>query len=249
MKNVFRQLLAFSATAIVSVSLASAAQITQTFTLGDTTLDITTPTDPGVFTFNKFLSAGGTIGDTLNSVQVRISMFETLLTLSVTNTAEGLTNSFQYVTFSNINAVGTAPSADRTLLNNALNANGGGGNYGDIDLYDTGNLLYGVGETKTFVPPTLNFPDDSALLTAASVTPYNTTGNFTLGFRTQTFQSVVGGGGNGAASQTTIGGGTVTVIYNYTSGGPSTPEPATMALLGSALIGLGVFGRKRLSRR
>jgi hypothetical protein len=38
------------------------------------------------------------------------------------------------------------------------------------------------------------------------------------------------------------------ITYDY-SASTSTPEPATMALLGSALIGLSVFGRKKLGRR
>ena len=39
--------------------------------------------------------------------------------------------------------------------------------------------------------------------------------------------------------------GNVWEVINYTS---SAPEPATMALLGSALVGLGLIGRKRFSR-
>jgi hypothetical protein len=36
------------------------------------------------------------------------------------------------------------------------------------------------------------------------------------------------------------------VTYDYTSGAP---EPTTLVLMGGALLGLGVFGSKKLSRR
>jgi hypothetical protein len=42
--------------------------------------------------------------------------------------------------------------------------------------------------------------------------------------------------------------GTVFVQYDYSAPTTGAPEPTTMALVGSALIGLGIIGRKRLAR-
>jgi len=55
-----------------------------------------------------------------------------------------------------------------------------------------------------------------------------------------------GGGGLNFHSETNAAA-VAEVIYNYTSNG-GVPEPGTMSLLGSALIGLGLIGRKHFQR-
>jgi hypothetical protein len=51
--------------------------------------------------------------------------------------------------------------------------------------------------------------------------------------------------GNASAVQHTTVGETITVVYDYTSAvGPSAPEPATFALMGGSLIGLGLLGKR-----
>jgi hypothetical protein len=60
--------------------------------------------------------------------------------------------------------------------------------------------------------------------------------------------SVLGGGGFIGASQTTDADAIGTVTYTYTPAG-TVPEPATLSLIGGALLGLGVLGRKKLFRQ
>ena len=238
----FSVVAALAVLALLPLPQASADSIiTQTFTVPDSTLDIVAPAGTGTFQYFRSIAPAGA---TLTGVKLEISFSETMSALSVTNTAAN-SNTFNYQTYSYVPVVGTAPTADKINLGAYLQANGNG-TYGyneNIDLYNTGNLTYAPGETKIFAPPPVAFTDDSSLLNALSISAYDTTGTFTLGFTTSTVQSAIGAGGNATESQSTDGLATVQVIYDYTV----TPEPATMVLLG--LGGIGLLARRFRSRK
>jgi hypothetical protein len=69
------------------------------------------------------------------------------------------------------------------------------------------------------------------------------TGTFTLDARGSFTGSIGGTGFNGSVGGT--GSETASIIFTYSSPSTTTPEPATMTLFGSALLGIGFFARKR----
>lgn len=239
---------------VVACGVAGATTLVQTFTLPPTQTDITGTQGTG--TFEDFLTLCPTCGSNwLNSVTLSITVNgTTTIVLTNTDTVDS-SNTFLYQTYSNLNLVGTAPSTDISDLFTDLGNNitsyaaGGGctavpghaGEPGYLNMCNTGSVTYAPGQQITYGPITAT--DSSGVQNAVSVTPYDTTGTFTLGFQTATNQSFTGGGGQDSNSQTTKASATITVDYNYSIPG-SAPEPATLFLMGSALVGVGLL-RKR----
>jgi hypothetical protein len=76
---------------------------------------------------------------------------------------------------------------------------------------------------------------------------YNTTGFFTLNYLTYSQSFGAGVEDNLTTTQATDTTATYSVTYNYSLPDDSTPEPATMLLVGTGLLGLGML-RKRVRR-
>jgi hypothetical protein len=98
--------------------------------------------------------------------------------------------------------------------------------------------------TYTAIPPVTGTADTGVLTGSILSSFYSGTGTFNLTGQTATGTTFTGGGGNIQLATNSVALMSATVTYNYSG----VPEPTTMAMLGPALIGLGLIGRKRFAR-
>jgi len=232
---------AFSAVMIAS---ASAATFSQTANWPTTPTDIAGATQ----SFLLFSSIGAPAGSVLTGVSITISIKETLTALSLQNTATS-TATVRYTDSANFDAGDSANASDATALDTAL-ANSFLQGSPAANIYVS--ALTTVAGSSTVVvsaglPSTLTETSSITGTTAA----YAGAGTFTLNYSTFSGFAVNGSCSNNIqvtqANQATA---MATVTYTYTPGTTSTtPEPISMLLFGSGLLGLSIIGRKKFSRR
>ncbi len=186
---------------------------------------------------------------------------ETVSTLTLTNTASGV-ETFTFVATSDVtsNSSNSANSADKygteslSLFSQSMTL-GGTSNAGTCPDHSASATCNSV----SFTPPaltatnlTLGFPTGTGgdgltgvtkTISGADLANYIGSGDFNLGGSTKAFSTFAGGGGNINVAQSTTAAFSAEIDYTYSI--PSgTPEPATMALMGGALIGLSLLGRR-----
>ena len=273
MNNLRRVLTVAGLGAGLAVSAAFGGTITQSFTANNGTPIPTDVNDSqSVETFNYF-GAYGLVGQTLNSVTIAFTGDENVNTPSLQNTG-GTLQSYTFSVTGNLTvdsfAGGGAGAIDATDLTATNSANlssfniwalgttgckesiAAGTTQNWFTNNSTGSAVAagtngGGACTPTIANPT-GLTTESNSITAITA-DFTQTGTFNLSYITST---VFGGVNNGNlqggpnANQIYDSLGSYTVTYNYSPSGA--PEPTTMFLLGSGLVGLG-FLRRRATKR
>jgi hypothetical protein len=251
----------------VMVSGVASADFIQTFTFPVTGTDVTDLQTDAVF--NYFQSEPGwNASDVLTGVTFSWTINQTLTTLAfaapgtlatpqtftytqeTTETAdEGVTtgNGLAAADFADLTSVGSTPPDGFSVY--SLYQIGDGTHNQTIAPSETCTFLPGPKSCNGIDTPTVTHGNgqynyNSGIVTSVNDPFYNAAGQFDLSYTTFGQFSGSGGANNlntTVRSNTTD---TITVTYEYTVNTNTTPEPTTMALMGGALLGLGLLGKR-----
>jgi hypothetical protein len=209
-------------------------------------------------------------GAILTGAKIYFFAQENITTLTLTNTSTDA-NTFEFIASSNVTSLSTNSANqsdafvgetvtlfDQSMVLGGVPAHAGvcptatpSANCNVVTFADTSNSIPAITANNLNLQPSVFFPTGVGFLglngvvqtiTGADLLNYTGAGAFTLGGSTKSLTTFSGGGNNVSPGINTTAQFAAEIDYLYTI--PGVPEPASMGLMGSALLGLGFLGRR-----
>jgi hypothetical protein len=191
-----------------------------------TTYLASTPTDFTNLALSPSVPKFDTSLGTLDSITVKLDVSGAAAT-SVTEKV-GTSGTFKIKEYSTVTLVSADPS-----MNTALNS------LSETVNYTSGIVTLTSGQTHNFGTVNLTGTPSTETINIAYLTLFEGAGSLIFDATSVSGFSFLGGGSNQSATIANDDSGIVTVTYDYTPGQPPVvPEPGTLTLFGTGLLGL-----------